>query len=469
MPNLSRRALLSLMCMPGGGQSLPLRPSKAIGASPLSVNFGIGHDRMKSEVVRRALPFAGGLGVKHARLTATWEGVEPRAGEYDFAWLDEIVDGLLAQGVTPWLTLGLGSRVYSPEAPAPVWSPLANERSKQAWLRYVRKTVERYRGKVDEWEIWNEPEFENYWGPNPPAAQEYVDLVRHTVPAIRTANPKATVIGGALTIMPSLLSYLEQCLDLGLASLVDKISFHPYRAVPEANYENEVRAMRSLIGRHRKDIPLWQGEVGCPSGGGGGALSHLEWNESRQAKWLLRRVLTDLWLELERSSYFMLVDSIKPDGSMGNSKGLVDGNTFRPKPAYSAYRNLCSLFDRATSRSGFLVHFARSGRKNQLWNSREEPLEWPSLCTLSFHRAGKPMAAWWNPSVLQTSTPPAQASLLIWVPKELRLERPVLIDLLSGEIRRLTPAMSERGFFRFDPVPVLDYPLLIGDEAILAA
>ncbi len=47
------------------------------------------------------------LGAKHARLQSGWGKTEQQPGVYDFAWLDEVVDGMLAVGVTPWLQLSL--------------------------------------------------------------------------------------------------------------------------------------------------------------------------------------------------------------------------------------------------------------------------------------------------------------------------------------------------------------------------
>lgn len=43
------------------------------------------------------------LGSKWARIQAGWERCEPSVGNYDWAWLDEIVTGMMSQGVTPWI------------------------------------------------------------------------------------------------------------------------------------------------------------------------------------------------------------------------------------------------------------------------------------------------------------------------------------------------------------------------------
>lgn len=45
------------------------------------------------------------LGVGHARIQSGWAKTERRKGHYDYAWLDEIVDGLCSRNIKPWMTL----------------------------------------------------------------------------------------------------------------------------------------------------------------------------------------------------------------------------------------------------------------------------------------------------------------------------------------------------------------------------
>lgn len=154
--------------------------------------------------------------------------------------------------------------------------------------------------------------------------------------------PNAVLIGGALAGMPA--SYLKACLDAGLAEHVDRVSYHPYRPEPEKGYRSQVAAMRKLLAARKKGIGLWQGENGCPSRGGRGscgALSNLPWTETRQAKWLLRRILADRCLDVELTSYFHLVDLVGYRGQT-NFKGLLRGTNYTPKPAYRAYQCLCT-------------------------------------------------------------------------------------------------------------------------------
>ncbi|GEM_PF-6094319 len=79
-----------------------------------------------------------------------------------------------------------------------------------------------------------------------------------------------SLIGGALAGMPT--EYLRSLLKSGILRHVDKISCHPYRAVPETGYAETLRQWRDMIatfaestGARNRKIELWQGENGCPS------------------------------------------------------------------------------------------------------------------------------------------------------------------------------------------------------------
>ncbi len=52
------------------------------------------------------------LGISHARIQSGWARTEQKKGHYDFAWLDHIVDGMIAEGVKPWMCLCYGNPIY---------------------------------------------------------------------------------------------------------------------------------------------------------------------------------------------------------------------------------------------------------------------------------------------------------------------------------------------------------------------
>ncbi len=413
----------------------------------------------------RVYPHLAKLGVKWARLQTGWARTETVKGTYDFAWLDEVVDSLVKIGVRPWFNLGYGNRLYTPGAPDPAsvgWAPVFTPQARVGWLAYTKSIAKHFKSRVRHWEIWNEANTTGFWKPEKPSPEGYVNLVKATAPVIRRQVPNAVIVAGALGDIPESLHYLERCLELGLGDYADKISFHPYRAIPEFNYEQHVRAFRQLVGRFNPRIELWQGECGTPSeNGGSGALAALDWNENRQAKWLLRRLLTDLGLGIELTSYFHAVDLVNYNWGAGatgkpNLKGVLRGRDYSPKLSYFAYQNLCALFDATTKPADLMPHFGDP----VMWKGATER---ETIYSAGFSRGNFPVLAYWLPVSLQEDRAAKKIEVSLWHKQAENLKNPVLINLLSGEVYRLNEARLENGFWRFGWLPLADSPLVITD------
>ncbi len=477
MSNLTRRSFLSTLAIsplvPGlartaaGDAASPLglpvigriepRPAKSIAASPLSVGFETLDRRMFDP--DRAYDAVGRLGVKWARVQTGWCRCETEPGRYDFAWLDSVVDNLLKRGVQPWFNLGYGNRLYSPEAPdvsAVGFSPLGDAKREAAWVKFVEAMAGHFAGRVKHWEIWNEPNITVFWKPHKPDARQYVRLVAMTAPAIRSKVDGAFLIGGALAGMPR--DYLEACMTAGMGKLVDAVSYHPYRPTPEHNYEKDVAAFREILSRHAPHLKLWQGENGAPSGpGSAGALGDKPWNESRQARWVLRRIMIDLKLGVDLTSYFHTVDLVNYNWGSGpsgkaNIKGLLRGADYSPKPSYLAYQSLCAMFDAATIPTQFQASVTPA-----------QPIGGDAVHLGRFVRNGRMMLVYWRAADLMTDIAPMPAQVSMTAPGAMALNEPVLVDPLHQHVLRLD-ARIEGDTWRFT-APLADHPLIITERA----
>ncbi len=439
------------------------RTSLAIAASPLSVGFET-LDRQLFEP-ERTYPHLARLGAKWARVHTGWCRTELVRGVYDFAWLDAVVDHLLKIGIQPWFCVGFGNRLYTPEAPfesAVGWIPTRTPEARHAWQRYVAALAEHYRGRVKHFEIWNEPQGKSFWRPDEPGPAKYVELVRLTVPPIRERQRDAVIIGGAVAGMDT--KFFQGCMEAGLGEHIQKVSFHSYRPLPEHNYEADVRQWRSLIARHKPGLALWHGEVGAASAtGGAGGRADYPWSETRQAKWLLRRFLSDLRMEIELVSYFHTVDLVNYFGSDGptgktNLKGLLRGGDYTPKPAYFAYQCLCALFDAATARVAVPLAFEQA--------AGAAPVKLEEIASAAFSRNGWALHAYWHPCGHEVERPDERITLAFASQPGARLERPVLVDPLNAAVYALEHAEEHDGRWTFRGAPLADHPLLITDRAV---
>jgi hypothetical protein len=277
--------------------------------------------------------------------------------------------------------------------------------------------------------------------------------VKITAPVIRRHVAKAVIIGGATAGVPH--DYLQACFEAGLGDHVDRISYHPYRSVPEANYDKDVGQLRAIVAAYDKTIKLWQGENGCPSQGGpesAGALTNLDWDEQKQAKWLLRRILSDLRLGVELASYFHTVDLVGYRGKT-NFKGLLRGRDYTPKPSYYAYQSLCTLFAGRTRRVNQIPELIGQRRSN--------------MVDAVFEREGRLLYAWWYPADLFKPWEPRNITVQVTLPQRSQLNEPVLIDPLSQHAYRLPRAECAGGHVTLKELPLLDYPLVVVDRRLI--
>ncbi len=122
---------------------------------------------------------------------------------------------------------------------------------------FLYAVASRYRGRIQAYEIWNEPNLAREWGNRPPNAAEYVALLRVAYRRIKEADPNATVITAGLaptgTGLPDAIpdaQYLRQMYQAGAKNYFDVLGVHApgYKAAPETD-PSEVQNNRDLGGR----------------------------------------------------------------------------------------------------------------------------------------------------------------------------------------------------------------------------
>ena len=301
-------------------------------------NWSVGAETMDRDFTIYAhwRKYLGPLGAKAARLQSGWAKTEKEKGKYDWAWMDEIIPDMVQQGVKPWVCLCYGNPIYEGGGGTGLGGGLPkSEVALAAWDKYVAAFVGRYAKYVDQWEIWNEPNSKS---------EEYADLVFRTAKVVRQVQPNAQIIAAAWR---DVKAFLERLKAVDGLKLVNEMTYHPYSYNPDDTYRKNEPKLRELIASYAGHIILRQGENGAPSEPGSfGAIAKYEWNEQRQAKWALRRLLGDLGRDIP-SSYFSICDMQYPDRR--NFKGLLaindDKTVHHPKQAYYAVQRIMAVFD----------------------------------------------------------------------------------------------------------------------------
>ena len=218
---------------------LATRHAKEIASSSWSVG-GETLDR-DFTVYENYKTYLGPLGAKGIRLQAGWAKCEKTPGVYDWAWLDAVVNDALAQGVQPWLETSYGNPAYEGGGGASLGAGFpTSDAALAGWDKWVRTLARRYKDRVREWEIWNEPDLSK--GNTP---EDYTKLFIRTATIIREEQPGARIYALALAkdfgFAEAFLKLLKQA---GKTDLMDAVTFHGYPRNPDdTSQADKVRAL----------------------------------------------------------------------------------------------------------------------------------------------------------------------------------------------------------------------------------
>jgi len=413
------------------------------------------------------LDLAGKSGVKWTRLEVPWPSVEVTKGCFKWGLLDEVIDGLVSRGINIFLgTASTSHKEYQDFPEGYHFPPTDSPEALEGYCRFARALAERYKDRVRHYEIWNEPNISSFWRPEPDA-KAYALLVRRVSEAIRSVDSKVKVMGGALARLdPPTIQYTQDFLSQpDIAEQIDILTYHPYNPAPEAMLEN-ITALREAVRQLKPELPLWQGECGCPSSGD---TIHFRgdapWGYNVQSKWLLRRLLIDLMAGAEASIYFLIAEfhghlyAGHPELRMGyNTKGLVQHTTWQTKPAYYALQNLTAVIDGSWKLAAdkATIEIVEPGIFYGIGKHEDRFPCVPWQVTL--RQEGAPMLVYWLPWRPQEIIKPARVRVEL---PDVSWNEPVLVDLLSGEVSEVT---NKEGALE---VPLADYPMILTERSVL--
>jgi polysaccharide biosynthesis protein PslG len=154
------------------------------------------------------------------RQQVPWHDHMNRDGSIAWGELDPIINSASERGVKVLLSI----------AKSPGWATdnggdgMPNRANFPRFADFLRKIVERYRGKVHAIEIWNEQNYAVENGGRVAPAAFYVDLLAASYDAIKAADPRVIVVAGSPT--PTATNKVEVAID-------DIIYFRQMFAIPK--------------------------------------------------------------------------------------------------------------------------------------------------------------------------------------------------------------------------------------------
>lgn len=394
------------------------------------------------------------LGIKTIRLQGGWAKTEKVKGVYDFTWLDTILDDAHGRGLNILLETDYGNPIYEGGGGWDLAGGFpTSEEALAAWDRWVEAMATRYKGKVRDWAMWNEPDINKQHKPEDIAAFNIrtAEIIKRVIPDSRIAG---------LSLASSSPKLLESCLQAlaakGKVDLFHWFIYHGYAFNPDSSYKN-VEELKSTLAKYSSQAKMRQGENGCPSEMATKfALSKHPWTEYSQAKWNLRRMLGDLGHDVE-SAVFTICD-FNHTGREINRKGLLwataEKKVEKIKLAYYSVQNCVAVFDDSLERIKEPSITVSDDKSTAAFAYRNKS-------------TGQNLVALWDNSGTPDDafvTRPARVEV-----KGLHFQEPVWVDLVSGRIYAI-PAdqvAKEGDSTVFTELPLYDAPMLIAEKGLV--
>jgi hypothetical protein len=227
-------------------------------------------------------------GAETVRVAFDWRTAQPaEGGPIDMRTTDAVV-AAAAQRRLP--VLPVVHRTPDWAAARPAAGHASAPRGTAAYAGYLTALAGRYgpqgslwaerpelpRMPIRAWQIWNEPNLNLFWAPQP-FAKRYVALLKASRRALRAADPGAKVILAGLPNISWVA--LRQIYKAGGRGSFDAVALHPYTRTP-ANIIRLVRLARRETRRFRdRRVPIW--------------LTELSWTSSRGKARGLPGLVTD--------------------------------------------------------------------------------------------------------------------------------------------------------------------------------
>ncbi len=205
----SNRALLTALALAAAvltGSLIAPADSRAARGMELAIQddalFLQGNKRFKGN---KAFDYAKSLGVTRIRVNVIWTYTMPKVQynarrkpaviNYDFSQFDRLIDRAAANGIRIHLSL---------TGPAPRWANAKKAAPKQSWYKpnaaefgkFTAVAAEHFKGRVDRYSVWNEPNWKTWLGPLKSGPALYRSLYSRAYNAIKKADPRAKVLIG---------------------------------------------------------------------------------------------------------------------------------------------------------------------------------------------------------------------------------------------------------------------------------
>jgi hypothetical protein len=202
----------------------------------------------------------------------------------------------------------------------------------QRYLDYARFIVRHFEGRIQYYEILNEPV--NGYPQQHVELADYINLVRRVVPVIREEDPAAKIVVGGATDLRHAYSrdYFFGVLRSDIMPLVDAIAAHPmYGASPQYDeirqyyydYPSLVQEMRDVASAHGFSGEYFAEEMSWRTSVNPNPYEPWEYTAAVAAKYYARGIVMNLGMDMWAGIGGEMYDTIPPIVEVVQNLGTV--------------------------------------------------------------------------------------------------------------------------------------------------
>ena len=258
---LSFQSAIMLLCL-----LLVLPPLRA--AEPLSIGINAMWIPGDEATLRQRFQKARSIGVNQVRLDWEWRQVEAVKGTYDWRRMDTLVKVAHEEGIEllPIVHYAPTWALRPESKPDEVYEMAPREEAFADYARFIKASIKRYgpNGEmaktfpaITHWQVWNEPNIKNFWGPKPDAAA-FTRLMRLVEQETRELRDDIKLVHAGLSKSDLIFFWQLWESDPNYGSTFDIMAVHPYlfdwwdgiREPDEMDSDEDEYAALGVVGSH---------------------------------------------------------------------------------------------------------------------------------------------------------------------------------------------------------------------------
>jgi hypothetical protein len=194
----------------------------------------------QEEIADRDLQLVQDAGFRWVKQEFAWREIEGASkGTFDWGRTDRVMNQIDAHGLKVIARLGV-----QPEWAGGGYPEVGPPNNLQDFADFVAAVATRYKGRIDAYQIWNEPNLAREWGNRPPNAAEYTEMLKAAYEAIKAVDPYPIIISAGLApttrnddVARPDTYYIQEMYDAGAKPYFDALGAHGagYASPPETD------------------------------------------------------------------------------------------------------------------------------------------------------------------------------------------------------------------------------------------